>query len=275
MPMPMSSRASHRVLLAEDNTTSSLVMRAIIERAGYHCTLVRDGEQALDKLVHETFDVAVLDVQMPRMSGLEVTRALRFMRPDTPRLPLILFSAESGAAMQEECLSAGADRFVAKPVSAAQFLATLSALLQQYDAERHVPDETAEGESVDMKQGDRTSGAVFDLKVLAELEKINPEPVFLDGLLAGFVVDNRAIVAELGSALRTHARELALDLLHALKGSALSVGAVDFGERCQHLHRLLLRGQEDGGEMMARVEQAFGQLVTAITDYRQQRLLVV
>ncbi|MGI4847311.1 MAG: Hpt domain-containing response regulator [Janthinobacterium lividum] len=268
--MPPFCLTGHRVLVAEDNPTNSLVMKTILEQAGCHCTLVRNGEQAFDMLVHYAFDAALLDLHMPLMNGLEVTKAFRFMRPGRPRLPLILFSADSDQALCTACRHAGADEFLPKPIQAASLLETLARLLAAFQCSWQALPACSANRTV---INDTAEETVLDAGTLAELEKISPDPAFLDALLGEFMLDNGRLLERLERSLAARRREETLELLHALKGSAVSIGAVALKTSCQRFERNIGASGLAGGAMQAQgVRLDFARLCDAIESYRRKRL---
>ncbi len=114
-----------RVLLAEDHPVNQKVVQYILEPLGARLTVVEDGAQALTVLEHVRFDLVLMDMQMPVMDGLAATRALRqreAARGETEPLPVIMLSANALAEHRHEAEAAGADRHLAKPVTAAALL---------------------------------------------------------------------------------------------------------------------------------------------------------
>ncbi|MEM8791881.1 MAG: response regulator [Pseudomonadota bacterium] len=104
------------VLLAEDNPTNQLVAMQMLESLGATVTLAADGAEALGVVQREDFDVLLIDIEMPRVSGLEVIRALRASNGKLADLPLIALTAY---VMQEHRVAideAGADGIIAKPI---------------------------------------------------------------------------------------------------------------------------------------------------------------
>jgi PAS domain S-box-containing protein len=107
-----------RVLLAEDNRANQRLMMSLLERMGLSVRCASDGAEALRALEEETFDMVFMDVQMPAMDGLEVTRRFREMERGTGRRTLIIgLTAFSSPDDRRACVEAGMDRFLAKPVS--------------------------------------------------------------------------------------------------------------------------------------------------------------
>jgi PAS domain S-box-containing protein len=106
-----------RILLAEDNVVNQRVARALLERDGHHVTVVDTGEAAVAAAKTTTFDVILMDVQMPGMSGTAATTAIRAHEVDSSRhVPIIAMTAHAMQGDREEFLSSGMDGYVAKPI---------------------------------------------------------------------------------------------------------------------------------------------------------------
>jgi signal transduction histidine kinase/DNA-binding response OmpR family regulator len=126
-----------QVLLAEDNDVNRRVAIKILERAGHHVVPVGDGEEALKALLSQTFDVVLMDIQMPEMDGLEATRAIRRRELQTSvHVPIIALTAHATSDDRERCLEAGMDDYISKPINARALLEIL---------ERHAPQLVATG----------------------------------------------------------------------------------------------------------------------------------
>ena len=104
-----------RVLLAEDHPINQEIVRNLLEAAGLTVTVVADGEAALEELVRENYDLVLMDVQMPRMDGIEATREIR-RRPTIQHIPVIAVTANVFSEDRARCLDAGMNDFLAKPV---------------------------------------------------------------------------------------------------------------------------------------------------------------
>jgi two-component system sensor histidine kinase/response regulator len=109
-----------RVLLAEDNCVNQALARALLERDGHVVTVVEEGAAAVDQVAGGGFDVVLMDVQMPGMSGLEATHLIRAReRALGSHVPIIAMTAHAMQGDRERCLVAGMDEYVAKPIRAA------------------------------------------------------------------------------------------------------------------------------------------------------------
>ena len=131
---PQSSRGPKtvlRILVAEDNPVNQRLVMHMLSKRGHAVVLAGDGQEALEALAKETFDVVFMDVQMPRMDGLAATAAIRRTernRGDASHQTVIALTAHAMKGDQERCLAAGMDGFLAKPIGAHQ----LDEVLQKY-----------------------------------------------------------------------------------------------------------------------------------------------
>jgi CheY-like chemotaxis protein len=99
-----------RILLAEDNPVNQLFARRLLEKNGYRVTLATDGEAALRALERDTFDIVLMDVQMPVMDGLEAARRVRERERETgSHIPIIAMTAHAMTGDRDICLKTGMD----------------------------------------------------------------------------------------------------------------------------------------------------------------------
>lgn len=122
-----------RVLAAEDNATNQLVLRTLLSHIGVDLTVVSDGEQAKAAWAAGSFDLVLMDVQMPVLDGVSAARAIRQLEAASrrPRTPIIALTANAMSHQTAEYLAAGMDATVTKPLDVAQLLETMRQVLQQ------------------------------------------------------------------------------------------------------------------------------------------------
>jgi DNA-binding response OmpR family regulator len=124
-----------RILLVEDDRRLAASLRRGLEEAGLSVDAVHDGEEALAAASTAPYDVLVLDVMLPRLDGLEVSRRLRRARAPTP---ILMLTARDAVEDRVRGLEAGADDYLSKPFALRELVARIRAL-----ARRHLPDRTA------------------------------------------------------------------------------------------------------------------------------------
>jgi CheY-like chemotaxis protein len=120
-----------RVLLVEDNLVNQLVAQSLLERLGAQVVLAGDGEQALQRLAEQSFDLVLMDCQMPVLDGLDCTRRWRAIeaREARERVMVVAMTATTEAAARSACADAGMDDFLSKPVEQARLAALLARIV--------------------------------------------------------------------------------------------------------------------------------------------------
>ncbi len=134
---PVSSRTSNltserlRVLVAEDSPVNLKLMTRILTKAGHQITGVEDGRAALNAITAGAYDIALMDIQMPVLDGLQAVKAVREHEQAyaKPRLPVIAVTAHALKGDRERCLAAGFDGYVTKPIAIADLFAEIERLL--------------------------------------------------------------------------------------------------------------------------------------------------
>ena len=226
---------SLRILVADDTETNREVLGRILERGGHSCTLVAGGEAALDALEASSFDIVLLDRNMPDMGGIEVVKALRAMYPAEARIPAMIVSADVTPEGREECLDAGADGFLGKPVEAARLLSEVQRIAAAAAQASEPPPLVRAQPSRVVTDGE---AQVVNAETLAHLEELGSSPGFIEKLVGVFLADNASLVAKMETAVSTHAFKEFRSLLHALKGSSASMGTDRLTQLCTSLGAL-------------------------------------
>jgi len=120
---------SFKVLVAEDNPVNRKLAASILQRAGHNAILVTNGQEAVDAVKREQFDVVLMDVQMPVMGGFEATRLIREHEATSgKRTPIIAVTAHAMKGDREACFAAGMDGFAPKPIQSTKLLEMLGRL---------------------------------------------------------------------------------------------------------------------------------------------------
>jgi len=106
------------VLVAEDNPVNQRLAQHLLERRGHTPILAANGREALEIVMHDQFDLVLMDLQMPEMDGFETTASIRARERDTgaPRMPIIALTAHAMQGDRQRCLDADMDGYVAKPI---------------------------------------------------------------------------------------------------------------------------------------------------------------
>ena len=113
---PKISYSDYRILLAEDNPVNQKVALAMLKHLGYNADLAGNGREVLSSLEQKAYDVILMDIQMPEMDGLEATRFIRTRLPSASQPKIVAMTAYAMKGDREQCLAAGMDDYIGKPV---------------------------------------------------------------------------------------------------------------------------------------------------------------
>jgi two-component system sensor histidine kinase RpfC len=260
---------SLKVLVADDNAVNQTVLAKILERANHELTLVAHGDEALDTLERERFDIAIFDRNMPGMSGIEAVRALRMMEMGGPRLPVIVLSADVTEEARREAAEAGADLYLTKPVQATRLLEALITLCPSPETAATPVASRAPAEAAGAEPFD---AAMLDYDQLTLLEGLGSRSDFMERLVGVFIGDSAALMDKMDAALDAKRFGELRSLVHALKGSAGSIGAEQLARACTELQDLAegdlrLRGRTHLGRLRSDLDRTRAEL----TDYLRKR----
>jgi TMAO reductase system sensor TorS len=116
-----------RVLLAEDHVVNQRIVVRLLEKQGHSVSVANNGREAIEALSRENFDVILMDVQMPEMTGFEATEVIRRMEAGTGRhIPIFAMTAHAMKGDRERCLACGMDSYLSKPINPKDLLAALA-----------------------------------------------------------------------------------------------------------------------------------------------------
>jgi two-component system, sensor histidine kinase and response regulator len=200
------SKLRLRVLLAEDNPVNQKVASKMLERMGHTVSIAENGLEVLSALEKQSFDLILMDIQMPEMDGFEATRSIReHEKAAGEHVPIVAMTAHAMKGDKEKCLQAGMDGYIAKPINAQQLFETIENLFQTGLTAEQPPEAPEAGKSpVDMTR---------------ILERIGGDTDLLKELAALFTGDCPGMLRDIRDAVEERNAEALLKAAHALKGS--------------------------------------------------------
>jgi PAS domain S-box-containing protein len=214
-----------RLLVAEDNAVNRQLALALLGKLGYQADVVENGREALDAVELEPYDVVLMDVQMPELDGLEATRRIRdrFRPGEGPAI--IAMTANAMEGDREECLAAGMDDYLCKPIRPDELARALVRCLPQHEGE---PLERAALDRLASSLGGGDEGR----QAVAEL-------------LETFLEDAAALMETLRAAVERRDAEELQRAAHTLKSNGATFGARSFSLLCRELETLGRQGELD------------------------------
>ncbi len=121
-----------KILLAEDEPINQTLATALLEKLGITVTAVANGREALDEMHVNTYDLILMDLQMPELDGFDATRAIRALEGNAASTPIVALTAHARTEDKDKCLQAGMDDYLSKPIDSHQLEKTLIRQLKQH-----------------------------------------------------------------------------------------------------------------------------------------------
>jgi PAS domain S-box-containing protein len=286
------ARRRTRILLAEDNVTNQRVARAVLEKMGHHVDVVVNGLDALRALAARSYDIVLMDIQMPEMDGLEATRAIRSggHAVRNPAVPIVAMTAHVMKGDRERCFAAGMDDYVAKPLRPAELEAAIARSAKADAAERAPQDGGAGGAPQKDEAGgaDTPRGASprpnastadgADATVAFErgllLERLGGDEVILDQIVKVFLEDAPQQLTAMQAASDAGDTTTLRRLAHTVKGSAGTVGATGLQAAAAGLEQAVDRSDSAASrELLAVVRDRYALVERAMSGWltREER----
>lgn len=264
--------SNYKVLVADDNSMNRLVLQKILEREGHTCIAVENGELALDILDNESVDAIVLDMNMPVVSGLEVAKAYHFMTSNDTRAPMIMFSADVTNETIEQCEFAGIDKFLPKPINVDEFLEALEELVEKFNKYRKPQSIPAQKWKPAVVPQPTSEVNLINVATLIELEKLSQNADFVGSLISAFKTDTTVTIKQLDNAVRMNQFSEFSEHVHALKGSAISLGAIALRQACLRLEtKPRAELIESGAAFLEEIRILHSSTCAALDEYMSSR----
>ena len=237
------SRRPRRILVAEDHPVNQRLVLRVLEKWGHNAVIAANGRKAVEAWKRDAFDLILMDVQMPEMSGFEATALIREAEKNTGRhVPVIAMTAHALVGYREQCLSAGMDDYITKPLDPPRLFELIERLGQSDQ-----PEAPAD-RIVVLEQPPH-----FDLN--AAIARVEGDMDLLKEIALLFLEDAPAMLSDLRLAVENSDALAVEKTAHRLKGSVANFGAQAALEAVRKLEQL---GRDkdltDAGIVLPRLE---------------------
>ncbi len=249
-----------RILVAEDNAMNQKLMLLVLEQMGYQADFVSTGAEALAKLEEQFYDVIFMDVEMPDMDGLEATRRINKAYPDIRRPVIIGTTAYGLAGDEHQCMEAGMQDCVNKPIRIEQ----IQECLLRWGAQQPPNEERPL----------KTVPAVIEAERIAELEDMETRAKrnIIGDLFRVYLEDLPELIKALHAAVASGDTVAAGKAAHRLKGTSLNVGANALADACRVVEsRARVQQKETLAQALPEVERRAKEAESALRQILHER----
>ncbi|GHU25517.1 hypothetical protein AGMMS50256_00100 [Betaproteobacteria bacterium] len=263
-----SSQAFH-VLLVEDMAMNQVVATRMLQGFGHTVRVAQNGQEALDILGQESFDLVFMDVQMPVMDGLEAVARLREDErghPERKHMPVIAMTARALQNDREKCLQAGMDAYVAKPLLIDDMAAVLDEITSKFEM-RSTPLEKGAGQQ---EHSGLPQAEVFDKELMYKV--FGEDAGFIKQGMGIFLRDAPGLAGDIESALEHDDSNALTVSAHSLKGITSCYTKSGLYQDCFELEQLgrsgsLMDKKEEARRMLDDLRIRLRKLTDAMEDY--------
>jgi two-component system sensor histidine kinase RpfC len=258
----LGNKRNQHILVAEDIEVNRYVLREVLERAGYDVVTARNGKQALDCLEEESFDLCIVDMQMPEMTGIEVVNIVKRGKGVNAGIPFVVLTANATLVAKEQCDTANVDAYLTKPIDMPQLLEKIDLL---------IGDDRVEVENKEVVNSDTqltNSREVLDKKVLDQLCALGRSPDFIEELIDHFQFDTDNLINSMHFSLQGKRYQKFIDEAHAVKGAAGNIGAAKLATIAHQINRSAPEFLErEGAQLLKKMKKDFLDAVKLMRVY--------
>ncbi|MBP0005925.1 MAG: response regulator [Cyanobacteria bacterium SBC] len=260
----LAERLPLRILVAEDNAVNQKVATQTLARMGYRADVVSNGLEVLDALHRQHYDMVLMDVQMPVMDGLESARHICRKWSAERRPYLIAVTANAMQGDREECIRAGMDDYISKPIRVGELVKALG----RCPVARHLDlSEFANGETPEILPAHPEVSVVpLNEKTLNDLREIDA----LEELIELYCEEAPKLLDRIGAAVAAEDPEALKEAAHSLKSTSAALGALPLSDLSKQLEGMGRMGEiEDAQPLFDRVKAQYQRTLDALERARQ------
>lgn len=215
-----------KILVAEDNEVNRIVINEYLQQAGFDATIVNDGQQAVDEISKNNFDLVILDLRMPYLNGFEVAGVIR--NELNLNVPILALTASTLRSEKEYCLTIGMNAYLAKPFKPAALFDIIHNLL---GGKKPTEDQSESSEPI---AEEASVEKVVDMNTLRNLG----DKTLVLHVLEQFKTNGSKTLTDMASAVQQNDVKSIHELSHRLKGSAGMLGLVQFESRLRKMEHI-------------------------------------
>jgi len=252
-----------QILLAEDNVVNQKVALHLLQQMGYQADVASNGWEVLEALHRQSYDVVLMDVQMPQMDGLAATRRICQEWPHTARPRIIAMTANAMQGDREECLNAGMDDYVSKPIRVEELILALSKC--QPKAGSRELDYSPLPDTIDAKL----------LQSFRDMLGNNTE-IILGEMIDCYLEDAPKLLQVIATSIAQGDAIALRQAAHTLKSSSATLGATTLSLLCQELEAISRTGNTNmGSDKVPQMEAEYERVKAALQKEQKQAHIAI
>lgn len=258
--------SGEQVLLVEDNVVNQEVALGLLDEVNVNVVIANNGQEALDRLSEQAFDIVLMDMQMPILDGISATKKIRTL-PQFNELPIIAMTANAMSSDVERCLEAGMNDHVAKPISVNNLYKTLNKFLQASESSIISEHPICSENRPALTNEDSSLPILSDMDVVEAVEAIGGNKKRYLEILQHFLEGQSEELNKLNVLIEKAQWEDASRLLHTLKGAASNLGVNRIADLAIEMEELVDRELRPSTKHIEQAQQYLETLSTQLSNW--------
>jgi len=252
-------------ILIAANPANLKRIQNILKTTGHQAFTVENGEQALNALDSYSFDLAIFELEMPIMNGIEAIKLYRFTHQNDPWMPFMLFIPESGSQIINECNNLNIDACLIGEIQHHTLLAAIRQAIADHDKQHH---SIKSDQKVKTEEHNQHNSAILGRATLRELEELGSGQEFVHNLINSFLINSEELLHGMEKAIAENRYPSFIDYALAFKDSAGNLGALAVYKasiKASHLEATDFK--DNAGILMNEIQRSFNKTRKALLDY--------
>ncbi len=260
-----------KILVVDDNEINQIVVKNILEYGNFSVTLASNGEEALDILEENEFDLLILDMQMPIMGGIEAAKIFRFMYPEKRNIPILILTANATKEAKDACEQAKLDAYLTKPIEPEKLLNIINSLIGNAN-DIELLNSTLN--VVDINNLDNFS--LINTKTFDTLFFMAHEENFMRNLIDRYISNALSNIEQLNLSINNKDYKKIPELAHALDGISRTIGAQKLAKIAEKLSNLSRTDNHSSlTEVFNSINSVFHETEQALITYLDKKESIV
>ncbi len=265
-------KRSLNILVGEDNATNQKVIQKILEFSGHEVVIVENGEKVLDELETRKFDLIIMDLHMPVMGGIEAAQVYNFSTNSDDKTPIIILTADATIEAEKNATEAGVDAYLTKPIDTEKLLSTIFQLIKSSPTVAKEQNSYPKAKNISVKADTN----ILDTNILKDLAELSGDIDFMRELINGFLNDAEEIVNQVCLPHTANDPQTMQDYLHALKGSARSIGATALGGLASEIYdQIQIQNRTELVVNLSKLSKSFDETRSALLEHLENLNIAV
>jgi two-component system, sensor histidine kinase RpfC len=255
------------ILIAEDNPVNGMVISRILDKNGHHHHLVVNGNEALDALKRENYDLVIIDMHMPMLGGIDTYRRYAKQDKADAPIPFIMLTANATVEARKQCEDAGIKYFLTKPISSKALMNTINLATHQEIARTPT-------KQIDAQSENHNTAEPVDINTVNQIIRMAPDYNFLMQLHQSMNNYGNFMLDKMAQANRNEDLKEFKEVAHALKGASISLGMLQLTKLLQQAENITSgRFHTHGSENVDRLKSVFDICISMVEQEFSQAYL--